>query len=134
MSDLAKVRAALESRLNGMAGSLPTAWENIEYTPALGTPWQRVRVLVNDPIDYAITADVVEQRGILEVLLFYPRGAGTATAAAMAKAIADRFAPVQTLTSSTTTVEIVSTASIGTAFPADEWWCVPVSIQWRSFT
>jgi hypothetical protein len=90
-------------------------------------------VLVNDPIDYAITADVVEQRGILEVLLFYPRGAGTATAAAMAKAIADRFAPVQTLTSSTTTVEIVSTASIGTAFPADDWWCVPISIQWRSF-
>ncbi len=131
---LTTIRAALETRLNGMASPLPTAWENIRYSPTIGTAWQRVRLLVNDPIDRAVTADLAEHRGILEVSLFYPQNAGSSTAAAKAQAIADRFAPAQVLTSGSTRVEIGQTARIGTAFPLDEWFCIPVSIPWQSFT
>lgn len=131
---IATIRAALEVRLNGIASPLPTAWENVPYTPTAGTAWQRVRLLINDPADLAITSDVVEHLGLFEVLTFYPPGAGTAAAAARAQAIADRFAPVQTLTSGSTRVEILQTARIGTGFPADDWWCVPVTVPWRSWT
>lgn len=131
---LAKIRAALESRLNGMASALPTAWENLAYTPTRGEPWQRVRLLVNDPIDHATTADIVEQRGLLEVLLHYPQGDGPAAAQAQAALVSARFAPVQTLTSSTTRVEILQTARIGSGFQFEDWYVVPISIPWRSFT
>ena len=110
------IRAALETRLNGIASPLPTAGENLPYSPATGTAWQRVRLMVNDPIDRAV------------------QNAGTSTAAAKAQAIADRFAPAQVLTSGATRVEIAQTARIGTAFPQDEWFCIPVSIPWQSFT
>ena len=131
---IATIRAALESRLNGISPALPTAWENVEYTPTTGTAWQRVNLLINDPVDYAVTSDVVEQRGFLQVTLFYPRGAGTATATARADAVATRFAPVQTLTSGATNVEILKTASIGGGTIVEEWFVIPVSIPWRSFT
>ncbi len=131
---IATIRAALESRLNGIANALPTAWENTDYAPTIGTPWQRVRLLPNEPRDLAVTSDIVESRGLLEVLLFYPPGGGTAAAAARAQAIADRFAPVQTLTSGSTAVQILNTASIGAGFRADEWFCVPITIPWRSWT
>ncbi|MBK7822932.1 MAG: hypothetical protein IPJ61_18280 [Tessaracoccus sp.] len=131
---IATIRAALESRLNGMASPLPSAWENVSYTPITGVPWQRVNLLVNDPVDYAVSSDVVEQRGILQVTLYFPAGAGSAAAAARAQAIADRFAPVQTLISGATKVEILRTAHIAGGQVVDEWWCVPISIYWRSFT
>jgi len=130
---IATIRAALESRLNGISPALPTAWSNVAYTPTVGTAWQRVELLVNQPVDYAVTSDVVEQRGILQVTLFYPLGVGTATVAARAEAIRARFAPPQTLTSGGTSVEIVSSPFVSAGVPVDEWWALPVSIYWRSF-
>lgn len=131
---LATIRAALETRLNGITSPLPTAWENVPYTPTVGSAWQRVRLLVNDPVDYAVTSDVIEQRGFLEVLVFYPQNAGTSTAATRAQAIADRFAPVQTLTSGGTKVEILGLSRIGTGIATDDWYAIPISVPWRSFT
>lgn len=131
---IATIRAALESRLSGMGGALPSAMENVDYSPTVGVAWQRVRMLVNTPVDHAVTSDVIEHRGFLEVILHYPQGVGTATAAAKAQAIAARFAPVQTLSSGSTRVEITKTAHIGTGFPLDGWFCIPVSIPWVSFT
>ena len=131
---IAKVRAALESRLNGISPAVATAWENVPYSPTVGTAWQRVNLMVNTPVDYAVSSDVVEQRGILQVTLYYPQGTGSATAAARAQAVADRFAPVQTLTSGGTNVEVLSTAHIGTASAVDDWFVIPVSVPWRSFS
>lgn len=131
---LTTIRAALETRLNGLSGALPTAWENLPYSPTVGTAWQRVRLLLNDPVDRALTNDVIEHRGFLEVTLFYPQNAGSSAAATKAQAVADRFAPVQTLTSSTTSVLIAQTARIGSAIALDDWFVVPVSIPWQSFT
>ena len=131
---LATIRAALETRLNGITSPLPTAWENVPYTPTVGTAWQRVRLLVNDPVDYAVTSDVIEQRGFLEVLIFYPQNAGTSAAATRAQAIADRFAPVQTLTSGSAKVEILGRSRIGTGIATDDWYAIPMSVPWRSFT
>ncbi|MFA7327333.1 MAG: phage tail terminator-like protein [Candidatus Kapaibacterium sp.] len=129
---LAKIRAALESRLNGMASALPTAWENLAYTPTRGEPWQRVRLMLNEPIDHTISSDVVEQRGLLEVLLFYPQGDGPAAAQAQAALVAARFAPVQTLTASGTRVLLTQTPAIGTAWVDEAWYVLPVTVRWRS--
>lgn len=129
---LGKIRSALESRLSGMASALPTAWENASFAPVVGSPWQRVRMLLNEPIDHTISNDVVETRGIMEVLLHYPKGAGAAPAAAQAALIVARFAPVQTLTSSGIRVLLTQTPAIGSAWVDDTWYVLPVSVRWRS--
>ena len=131
---IAAIQAALESRLYGISPAIGTAWQNVEFTPTVGTPWQRVRLIINTPVDHAVTSDVTEQRGLFEVLLHYPTGDGTATALARANAVAIRFAPVQTLISGSTRVEILSTPQIAAGIHLDDWWVVPVTVPWRSFS
>lgn len=132
---IAAIQAALESRLYGISPVIPTAWQNVEFTPTIGTPWQSVALIMNTPIDHAINYDVTEQRGLLQVTLHYPGGVvGTATALARAQAVATRFAPPQSLVSGGTTVEILSTAQIGSGRAIDGWWVIPVTVPWRSFS
>lgn len=131
---IAAIQAALESRLYGISPTISTAWQNVAFTPVEGTPWQRVTLLVNDPIDHAVTSDVTEQRGLLQITLHYPGGVGTATALARANAVAARFAPPQTLTSGGTNVEILRTAHIASGLSLDGWWVIPITVPWRSFS
>jgi hypothetical protein len=131
---IAAIQAALESRLNGISPAIATAWPNVAFTPAIGTPWQRVRLMINNPIDHAVSLDITEQRGLLEIILHYPLGAGAATANARAQAVATRFTPPQTLTSGGTNVEILTTPHIAGGIALDDWWAVPITVQWRSFS
>ena len=131
---IAAIQAALESRLYGISPAISTAWQNVEFAPVIGTPWQQVTLLVNTPVDHAVTLDVTEQRGVLQVTLYYPGGVGTATALARANAVATRFAPPQSLISGGTTVEILSTPQIGSGLALDGWWGIPITVPWRSFS
>ena len=131
---IAAIQAALESRLYGISPAISTAWQNVEFAPFIGTPWQQVTLLVNTPVDHAVTLDVTEQRGLLQITLYYPGGVGTATALARANAVATRFAPPQTLTSGGTTVEILSTPQVGSGLALDGWWVIPIPVPGRSFS
>ena len=79
---IAAIQAALGSRLYGISPAISTAWQNVEFAPVIGTPWQQVTLLVNTPVDHAVTLDVTEQRGVLQVTLYYPGGVGTCRARA----------------------------------------------------
>jgi hypothetical protein len=127
------IQAALERHLMALSPQLPTAFENLEFTPATGQAYQRVHMLVNAPVDHAVTLDVTEQRGYFQVSLFYPLNAGRLDAQRRASAIASHFKPPQTLTEAGVKVELLKTAAIGSGRPDGDRWHVPASIAWRSF-
>lgn len=128
------ISAALEKKLDTLSPSLATAYENIAFKPTPGTAYQRVNLLPNTPIDHALTADVVELRGLFQVTLCYPLGDGRGAAQLRAQAVSDHFAPVQWLTEGAIKVVIDSTARIATAFEDGDRWCLPVTVAWRVFT
>lgn len=123
----------LESKLLAMAPQLTTAFENKDFTPPASAIYQRASHLINDPRDLAITLDLLEWRGIFQVMVCAPLGKGRGDAQARAQAIADHFAPAQTLTGTGVRVELLKTPAIASGFKADERWCVPVSITWSAF-
>jgi hypothetical protein len=127
------IQAALERHLMALAPQFPTAFENLEFTPATGQAFQRVHMLINAPVDHAVTLDVLEQRGVFQVSLFYPLNAGRLAAQQRATAIAEHFAPPQTLAEQGVKVDLLSTARIASGMPDGDRWHVPVSIYWRSF-
>lgn len=127
------IRNALEAKLAAITPAIATAWDNVNYVPVTGTPYQRVHLLRNRPVDHAITLDLLEDRGFLTVGLFYPLGTGAAAAEARAELIRQAFAPRQLLTSGSVRVEIHKTAEIGSGRVDGDRWHVPVSIPWRSF-
>ena len=129
-----KIQSALEKHLATMAGNLPTAFENEPFTPPTGQPYQRIYLLVNTPVDHAVTMDVTEQRGLFQVSLYFPEGAGRGAAQAYAEALAQHFKPVQTLANGALKVELASTVQVGSGSQDDGCWSIPVKVRWRSFS
>jgi len=127
-----KIQAALEKRLASMTPALATALENLPFEPTQGTAYQRAELIPNSPIDHALTLDVVEHRGLFQVTLMYPLGAGRGAAQARAQAIADHFAPLLVLTEPGWRIEVYKTPRIGAGMPFADRWAVPVTAHWRA--
>ena len=127
------IQAALEQRLATLSPAMATAYENATFAPVTGVAYQRISMLVNRPVDHAVTMDVTEERGIFQVSLFYPQGTGRGAAQARAELIKALFKPPLTLTNGAVKVEINKTVHIGGGMPDGDRWMVPVSIYWQSF-
>lgn len=131
MSDVA-VRAALEARLNAMSPALATAWENVNYTPVSGTPYQRVALLPAEPENPSIGASLYRAQGLFQVTLLYPINAGPAAAWTRAGLVRDQFARGLTLTSGAVTVHIDATPAIARGEPEADRYSVVVRIRWHA--
>ncbi len=84
------IRSALEVELNAMSPALSTQWENDEYTPVVGTSYQRARLLLATPDDIEF-GPVFRQPGVFEITLFYPLKEGPTAAATRAELIRSTF-------------------------------------------
>lgn len=125
---IVSIRQALESAVDGITPALATAWENDEYTPVTGTPYQRVYLLPVDPenIEYG---DVYRENGILQINLFYPLKAGTATAATRAELIRSTFKRGNSYSKDGISVVINKTPKIKQGRRIDDRWMIPVDIN-----
>ncbi|WP_434033718.1 phage tail terminator-like protein [Cupriavidus sp. a3] len=126
MSNVA-VRKALETRLNAMAPALATAWQNVQFTPAAGVPYQRADLLLGAPENPAY-GDYYREVGVLQVSLMYPSGAGPGAAEARAAAIRDWFKRGTTLVADGIEVVVQRTPTIAAGYADGDRWRVPVSI------
>ena len=71
---LLKIRASVETTLNGISPAIGSAWENVKYTPVVGTPYQLVYLkTVPDNPNFGIKT---RWNGALYVRLMYPQSAG----------------------------------------------------------
>lgn len=129
---LALVQSALEKRLLTLAPNLPTAWENVTFTPP-SSMWQRVNHLINVPRDLALERTLRMDRGIFQVTVHAPINTGRLAAMQRAELIRDHFAPVLMLTEGAVRVDIVGTPRIASPMPDEAWWAVPVSVYWSAF-
>jgi hypothetical protein len=85
------VRAALEAALAAMQPPLATAWQNAPYTPVQGVPYQAVYLLPAEPDNPEMGGTYTQERGIMQVSLFYPLGKGPGEAEARANLIRNTF-------------------------------------------
>ena len=129
---IAIIQSALEKRLQTLAPNLPTAWENVTFTPP-SSMWQRVNHLINVPRDLALERTLRMDRGIFQVTVHAPINTGRLAAMQRAELIRDHFAPVLMLTEGAVRVDIVDTPRIASPMADEPWWAVPVSVYWSAF-
>jgi len=127
---IVSVRIALESELNTIIPALATAWENVPYTPVIGTPYQSVYLLPAMPDNPTMGTEFYRERGIFQVSLFYPIQTGPAAAATRAQLIRTTFKRGISMTSNGVTVRIDRTPEIGQGRLDGDRWHVPVKISW----
>lgn len=84
------IRAALETALAAISPALATSYVGDDYDPVEGTPYQQVFFEFADPGNIAIHR-WYEQKGYMQVRLFYPLLAGNGTITARAELIQSTF-------------------------------------------
>lgn len=125
------VRAAFEIALAAITPSLPTVWENVDYSPTAGTAYQAAYLLQAEPDNPEFGSGYI-QRGIFQVNLFYPQGVGWKDVTTQAELIRAAFPRGATLTKDGVIVNITGTPEIGPARAEDDLFSVPIKVRWSA--
>jgi hypothetical protein len=130
---IVKVRAALETALNGMSPAVITAWENNAFTPPASTvAYQKAFVLTAEPDNPEYGSSYFEQ-GIFQVTLLFPLQTGTAAAAARAELLRTTFKRGASFINSGVTVNITRTPEVSSGTVDGDRWAQPVKIRFSAF-
>ncbi len=130
---IAKIRAALETRLGTLTPALGTAYENAAFTPVAGTPYQRCYVLPARTVSVGQDLRTRQLTGIFQVSLFYPVNGGPSLVQARADLLCNHFAAGTRLLFSGVRVNVDEPPSIATGFVDGDRFVVPVSIRYIAF-
>jgi hypothetical protein len=128
MSDVL-IRQALEVRLAAMMPVLETAFENREFKPTPGVPYQRVEIVRAQPENPTFDS-FKRMLGFMQVTMMYPPNKGPGVAEARAQALSDHFPRKLNLTAGSVIVTISATAQIMGGFQDEDRWAVPVRVPY----
>lgn len=114
-----------------VAGTIPVVWENVEYTPTLGTQHWVVYMAPRPVLPATMGVQgLTEHRGITQINVRVPISEGPAEAMIQADRLSSYFRRGMTLTSNGVSVRVVGT-SRGSMLIDKAWATLPVSVQWR---
>lgn len=122
-------RAALEVALAAMSPALATANENVSYKPVVGTPYQRVTVLLAAPANLEMGNARFTEQGFMQIDLAYPLGTGPAAPTARADLIRSTFYRGASFTSGGVTVHIEKTPEIAPGRVEEDRFVIPVKVR-----
>ena len=125
---ISAIRSTLESALDGMAPAIQTAWQNVPFTPVVGTPYQRATLLLAEPDNREFGASFQEQ-GFLQVDLCYPQSVGSNAVEARAELLRTTFKRGTTIGS----ISIDATPEIKPAYNDGDRYVVPVRIRFHIY-
>lgn len=123
------IRAAFEQRL-ALMPALATAYENVDYVPIAGTPYQRVNLIPATPDNQSMGQTYYQELGLLQVTLFYPMNKGANAAQARAELIKTHFKRSTSMTQSGLIVQVTKTPTISPAFFDGDRYCIAVRIYY----
>lgn len=126
------VRTILETALNANAGGIDVAWENRNYVPTGGVPYQEAFLLYAQPENPTLGDNFFRENGIFQITLQYPQGAGPGVAETRALVLRGVFKRGQSFTDGTITVTIAKTAMISEGRLDGDRWSVPLKIPFFS--
>jgi hypothetical protein len=130
----ALVHLAIQSALAALTPAISNSWENVNFVPIAGTPYQGLDIFLSDPDNLGYGSGPYRDEGFFQVSLNYPKYAGTATVQARADLIRSTFYRGRTLTSGSQKVVINRTPTISKGRVNGDFWLVPVTVYFFSNT
>lgn len=123
-------RGALQAKLATITPELATSYDNIEYKPVNGVPYQKAHFMPATPENPTMGDDYHRIIGIFQVSLFYPINKGTADSGARAELIKTTFKRGTSMTNGSVTVIVNKTPAISPGRRDGDRWHIPVKISW----
>lgn len=130
--DFLNIKLAFEKELTSLNSDIESSYENVEYEPKDGVPYQILKILPDDVENPTYGDNYYREVGEFLVLLCYPSREGSSKALQKAHVIRDAFFRGRTLVEGGTKVTIDSTPRISGATVADDRYIVPVTITYFS--
>lgn len=115
----------------GTATALLSAWENVDFAPVIGLPYQTGSLILAKPDNTEYGPNYIEQ-GIYQIDLAYPSQVGTKDCEARAALIRTTFKRGYTFTSGGIIVSVMGTPWIMKGYPAPGTWVIPVRIPFQA--
>jgi hypothetical protein len=127
------IRLQLETQLATLNPLPDVAWENIGYSPTIGTPFLRTKFAPRITQASALgPGSTTYYTGIYMIDVFQPEKIGPQTADALAKKILELFKWGTILNPGTQQVTIKSTTR-STAQEPHPWYMIPVAVNWYAY-
>lgn len=124
----AVIRKLLEQRLNTITPALETVFENMPYTPKLGTPWQQVHLLFAPTANPTMGSPHHREVGEFQVSLNYPPMAGSQASSSRVQLIRQTFYRGLTMEEGTLRVLIDGTPYQLRSQQLPNWYFVAVAV------
>jgi len=121
---IVKIRQALETGLSTITPVIPTAYENVSYTPVTNVPYQSVFVLFNSPDNPTLGDGFYREKGYMQISLKYPLGIGSQTCATRAELVRQKFKRGATFTKDGITVMVEKSPSVSFVTEIDRYTAV----------
>lgn len=128
---LNNIRKGFEKRLSAM-GAFATQYENVDFAPVNGTPYQQAFLLPAKPDNPTMGDGYYREVGVFQVTLRYPVNASVIPAQTRAEAIRDYFPRGLGITEGSTTTTVTTTPQISSSFFIDDRLCIVVSIYYQA--
>lgn len=124
------VQAALDTKLKTVTGT-PVAFPNVPYKPQAGTAYLRASFLPAETVQASMgDSGKDETNGVYQIDVVVPRGSGRPQ---LIDTVADLFKRGTVLTYNSISVRVRS-VSMAPAILDDEWYFVPISVNFQSYT
>ena len=131
MSDLV-IKDLFETRLNANSGGVDVAFENVQYSPQNGRPYQMVSFLPAQTEDPCKDAGYRRLNGVVQVLLCYPLKAGSQLALTRAAALIAAFPRGLSLSKDNVTIKFLRTAYVNAGRAGAQYYELAVTIPYTA--
>lgn len=128
-----QISLAWQKQLLTMPGAIKTAFENENFEPTDGVPYQRAALLRATPENPTLGLKLTREHGLFQVVLMYPVGAGTADSEEQADRIYWYFKQLLTIIAGDLRILVTGAPRVATGFPLDGRWAIPISIPWETW-
>lgn len=115
----------------GAATAQLSAWENIDFAPLTGIPYQAGQLIPSQPWNLEYGAAFLDT-GIYQINLAYPAQVGANAAETRARLIQTTFKRGASFTANGTTLIITRTPFIMPGYPSPGCWVLPVRIYYQA--
>jgi hypothetical protein len=128
------LQSALNDALSDAFPTTPIAWENVKFTPTVGTTYFRVWLLpAKSDVMTLGTSPWIERGGIFQVSVFAPIGTGFGAPKGKAAEVVAAFKP-NTSFSYNGLLVIIDHSWISSGMNDEAgWYAVPINIQYRCY-
>lgn len=123
------IRSLLETALAAMAPALATAAEGVPFRPTIGTPYQRVHLLLAEPDSIEMSGGHYREQGLFQITLCYPLDAGAIPSTQRAELIRKTFFRGKTLTGSGISLIVEEHPEIMPGVVEEDRYVLPVRVR-----